>query len=124
MEEKENNYDKKLVFIAPATEVTTAVDNFFELLQLKGSIKTSFENYIQELGKQPLEYFSVKRTMAKIHSKVLWIHDKEDKVTPLKDIEPLIENQTDNIEFVITKGLGHSRIYRDEDVIKKVVAFF
>jgi hypothetical protein len=37
--------------------------------------------------------------MANIQSRVLWIHDREDKVTPLKDIEPLIENKTDNIEF-------------------------
>lgn len=124
MENKPNNQDKKLVFIAPATEVTTAIDNFFDLLNLKGSIRTSFEAHIKELGKQPIEYFSVKRTMANIQSRVLWIHDREDKVTPLKDIEPLIENKTDNIEFVITKGLGHSRIYRDETVMKKVISFF
>jgi pimeloyl-ACP methyl ester carboxylesterase len=62
--------------------------------------------------------------MANIHSQVLWIHDQDDKVTPLKDIQPLIENKADNLEFVITKGLGHSRIYRDEEVIKKVVGFF
>jgi hypothetical protein len=35
MENKPNNQDKKLVFIAPATEVTTAIDNFFDSAQSK-----------------------------------------------------------------------------------------
>jgi len=28
-----------------------------------------------------------------------------------------------NVEFVITKGLGHRRIYRDNKVVKAIVEF-
>jgi hypothetical protein len=56
-------------------------------------------------------------------NKTLWIHDKNDKITPLDDVEPLMEKQLPHIEYMITSGLGHSRIYKEEHVIEKVVAF-
>jgi hypothetical protein len=56
-------------------------------------------------------------------NKTLWIHDKNDKITPLSDVEPLMHKNLSHIEYMITSGLGHSRIYKEEEVIEKLVTF-
>jgi hypothetical protein len=33
------------------------------------------------------------------------------------------EDNHPNIEFVITKGLGHRRIYRENKVVRRIVEF-
>ncbi len=42
---------------------------------------------------------------------------------PLKDVEPVIEKNYPNVSFLITEGLGHKKIYRNNKVIKTVVDF-
>jgi fermentation-respiration switch protein FrsA (DUF1100 family) len=61
--------------------------------------------------------------MKHIKASVLWVHDEDDQVTPLKDVEKLILQQPPNVEFLITKGLGHNRIYRDNEVKRKIFSF-
>ncbi len=61
--------------------------------------------------------------MKHIRAKVLWIHDEEDKTTPVSDVLKVRSENFTNIEFVITKGLGHRRIYRDNKVSKLVIDF-
>jgi hypothetical protein len=51
------------------------------------------------------------------------VHDKDDDITPLKDVEPVIGKNYPNVSFFITEGLGHKKIYRDSRVIQSVVDF-
>ncbi|HTC00582.1 MAG TPA: alpha/beta fold hydrolase [Ferruginibacter sp.] len=114
----------KVVFIAPATETTSAVKTAFEILQLHNSkVKEIFNNIIYELGGKPTEWYSIKRAMKNIKAKILWIHDEEDDVTPIADVLKVKEDNYPNIEFIFTKGLGHRKIYRDNAVRNAVVNF-
>ncbi|MGV3658453.1 MAG: alpha/beta hydrolase [Chitinophagaceae bacterium] len=114
----------KLAFIAPATETTTAVDTFFNFLKLDDEVKKEFANVIFELsGRQP-EWFSIARAVKNIKAQIFWAHDKDDHMTPLSDVEPVIKAAPGNIQFMITEGLGHRRIYTDSKVSKAVVDFF
>ena len=61
--------------------------------------------------------------MKHIRAKVLWVHDEDDDTTPLKDVLKVKAENYPNIEFLITKGLGHRRIYRDNKVTKTIVDF-
>jgi len=54
---------------------------------------------------------------------VLWIHDEDDHVTPLSDALKVKEDGPSNIRFMVTKGLGHQKIYRDAEVKKAVTTF-
>ena len=113
----------KLVLIAPATETTTAIDSFFTFLHLDNGIREEFDDLIfQKGGKQASEY-SIRRAMKQIKGKVLWIHDEEDEMTPLSDALKLKEDHHQHIEFMITTGFGHRRIYRESSVMKKVMEF-
>ena len=122
----ENNFPDeqfRLVLLAPANETTTAIDSFFRFLHLNGDIRKEFDALIVNKGGKRPEEYSIRRAMQHIPSKVLWIHDEEDNMTPLADAMKIKEDDHPNVEFVITKGLGHRKIYRENQVIKRVIDF-
>ncbi len=114
----------KVVLIAPATETTSAIDSFFGFLKLDRSLREPFESLILEKGGVPSSHYSIRRAMNHIRANVLWIHDEDDDVTLLKDALQVDNDKHPNVEFMITKGFGHRRIYRENKVVKRVLEFF
>lgn len=123
LEEINHTENFRVVLIAPATETTTAIDTFFRFLKLDPDIRPEFEKIILKKGGVSPAWYSIKRAMKNIRAKTLWIHDEEDDVTPVSDVYKAKEENYPHIEFVITKGLGHRRIYRDNKVSSRVVDF-
>ncbi len=123
LEEISHTIEYKLVLIAPATETSTAITTFFNFLHLDPAIRKDFVKCIIKAGGENPEWYSVKRAMKNIHAKVLWVHDEEDDITPLSDVIKVQEENYPTIEFVITKGLGHRRIYRDNKISQLIVEF-
>jgi pimeloyl-ACP methyl ester carboxylesterase len=114
----------KLVLIAPATETSTAIEQAFTLLNIRDEkIKLEFNQIIEAISGNPVSWFSVKRALTNIKASTLWLHDSEDLVTPIKDVEPFIANNPGNVRFEISKGLGHRRVYRSKENIEKVMDF-
>jgi pimeloyl-ACP methyl ester carboxylesterase len=122
--ELEHTHDTKLALVAPASRTETAIDQFFSLLQLSKAVRVEFENLVRQISGYPVSWFEVRRAMQSIHAKVLWFHDAGDQVTPLSDARLVEEVQHPPLRFVITEGLGHSRIYRDPAVISAIADFF
>jgi pimeloyl-ACP methyl ester carboxylesterase len=116
--------DTRAVLIAPATETSSTVDSFFQFLHLSDAIRPAFDKLIYELGGQWPEYYSVRRALHQVKARVLWLHDEDDELTPFADAVKVLEDNHPNVTFRITKGLGHRRIYRDNEVLKEVVDFF
>ena len=113
----------KAVLIAPATETQTAVDMFFEYLDLDDEVRLEFDSLIlKKTGHLPA-YFSARRAVGNISIPLLWLHDEEDEITPIQDAIKVQQDQHPNIQFIFTKDLGHRKIYRDEEVIKKIIEF-
>lgn len=123
LEKAEHDRQTKLVLIAPATETHTAIDSFFSFLQLNGKVRKEFEKLIHQRSGHWPSHFSIPRTMKHIQASVLWVHDEDDPVTPLSDVRNLIEQGPPHIEFMVTRGLGHNRIYRDNEVKRKIFSF-
>ncbi|MFT3934189.1 MAG: alpha/beta hydrolase [Chitinophagaceae bacterium] len=121
--EKIPTADTSLALIAPATETNTAINSFFKFLQLGQNVRTEFEKIIEEKSGHPAGYFSIPRALQNIQSNVLWVHDEDDDITPIKDVEPLMQEPNPHLSFMITRGLGHKKIYRDNKVIRAVVDF-
>lgn len=113
----------RMVLIAPAVEATAAVDMFFHLLELDKAVRTEFDAYEYSLFGLPFSWFSLRRALRSIKAGILWMQDEDDAITPLKEALPVKEDGHHNVRFVITKGLGHRKIYRDGDVQQQVVAF-
>ncbi|MBC7887514.1 MAG: alpha/beta hydrolase [Ferruginibacter sp.] len=124
IEKSVHTADTKIVLIAPATETSTAVDAAFKMLQLKDpEVRKEFDKIIFEKSGQKTEWFSIKRAMQNITAKVLWLHDEDDDITPLADALTVKGENFPNIRFIITKGLGHRKIYGDLNVKKEVLEF-
>lgn len=114
----------KLVLIAPATETTSAIDDAFIILGLKNiGLKNALKQEIYTISGRPAEWFSVRRAIRNIQADTLWIHDKEDGTTPFKDAEMVMLENIPNVKFIVTEGLGHRKIYRDEDIKNTVIDF-
>jgi hypothetical protein len=123
MEEIEHDSDYRLALIAPATETTTAIDGFFKFLRLDPSVRLEFEKVIFKSGGVASEWYSIRRAMQNIRAQVRWFHDEDDDTTPLSDVIKVKSENHPNLEFVITRGLGHRKIYRDNNVTRSVIEF-
>lgn len=124
LEELLHDNNTKVVLIAPATETTTAIDNAFKMLGIHNKkVRAEFDNIIFEMSGQKPEWFSVNRAISNINAKVLWVHDEYDDTTPLTDALKTKDQRLPNIEFVVTRGLGHKRIYSDEEVMNRIIDF-
>ncbi len=117
--------EPRVALIAPATETATLVNQFFKFIRLKRpEVREEFEKIIIRVGGQPTAWFSIGRTLEFFHAKILWIHDKDDTITPIEDALKIRDGHPPNIRFEITAGLGHNKIYRDPSVRKHVLDFF
>lgn len=123
LEELPHDENLKAVFIAPATESTTAMKHFVKLLRLDADVQKEFESLIERANNKPLSWYSVARAAAAIKAQVLFLQDKQDCITPLADVEPIMQANRSNFRFVLSDGLGHSRIYRDSETIRAVTDF-
>jgi pimeloyl-ACP methyl ester carboxylesterase len=113
----------KAVLIAPATETVSMIDTFFKFLHLNGGVRKEFDRLIYERSGHWPQHFSVRRAMNNIKAHVLWFHDHDDELTPVADALRVKEDNHPNISFRITRGLGHRKIYRDNDVMKEILEF-
>jgi hypothetical protein len=113
----------RVVYIAPAVETRTAMQTFFNFLQLNEKVKKEFESFIEKTGGKPASWYSIRRAAQNIKATVLFFQDRDDEMTPLKDVKPLMDEAPANFRFEITEGLGHRRIYRDNKVSKAIIEF-
>lgn len=124
LENLPHSIDTRVVLIAPATETSTAVRQAFTMLALHNqAVQAAFHQLIFEAGGKPTAWYSIRRAMKNIQASVLWVHDEQDEITPVSDVIKVQEDQLANIQFIITKGLGHRKIYHDSAVKKQVVEF-
>ncbi|MFN5333674.1 MAG: alpha/beta hydrolase [Bacteroidota bacterium] len=121
----ENHHDKenKIVLIAPATETSTAIRTFCKFLKIDDEVKKAMEEHILEKSGIEADSFSISRVAASIKGDILWIHDEDDEITPWSDAKVIAEMQLSNFRFMLTKELGHRKIYRDNKVKKAIEEF-
>ncbi len=119
-----DNEKTKLVFVAPASDMRSLSQMYFRQMKIKDTgVQELFINKIEGLIHQPIEWLTIGRCMHSIKGPVLWVHDKNDRVTPIEDARKVQELGFPNIEFYFTEGLGHRRIYRDEATVEKIINF-
>jgi pimeloyl-ACP methyl ester carboxylesterase len=114
---------KKIVLIAPATETDSALMSFASVLKIDDEVREEMRKIIFEKSGYTADKISIRHLAEKIKADVLWIHDEEDDVTPWADAEKIQLDNHPNFQFMLTKGLGHRRIYRDNKVKKAIMEF-
>ncbi len=114
---------EKLVLIAPAAETSTAINNFFKQLQLTEKIRTDFNKVVINFANKPIDYFSIGRALGKVEANVLWIQDTEDLICPYADAQKVQQLQLPKLNFIVTTGLGHNRIYKEKSTVHAAINF-
>jgi pimeloyl-ACP methyl ester carboxylesterase len=115
---------RRLVLVAPAIRTDSAIQHFYGLLSIDQKIRTAFELLIKEKTHESINDISVSYAIKYINAPILWIHDKDDKVCLYEDVVPILNGHPANIQFVITEGLGHSRIYKEASISNTIDLFF
>ncbi len=123
LEEDKELACEKLVLIAPSTETIHAIETFFNYLKITSPVRKEFIKLIEDLSGNAAHWFSVSRAIHNILPQTLWIHDKQDTITPFSHMEQLTIEQPSHVTFEITEGFGHSP-YRQPEILKKIISFF
>lgn len=124
LETMKHTPETKLVLIAPATETSSAIDGAFSMLGLrKNRVRQSLDEHIFSVSGQHPAWYSIRRAIKNITASVLWVHDEEDTITPIKDVLKVKEDNHPHVQFLLTKGLGHQKIYRDKTVKSAIINF-
>ncbi|WP_460766732.1 alpha/beta hydrolase [Niabella terrae] len=114
----------RAVFIAPAANSRVLTEVFFRELRIQDPlVQQYFYENIRRLSGRDIDWFSLQRCAGAIAARVLWVHDHDDDLTPVKDALELRQAALPNFSFILTRGLGHRRIYRDPHTIAAVLDF-
>jgi pimeloyl-ACP methyl ester carboxylesterase len=116
--------NRRLVMVAPAVRTQRAIEHFYSLLPVDEKIRVAIDQLFNEITHLPIEEISVNHAIKHIQSPILWIHDKDDKICIFDDVLPIMNEKPEHIRFVITEGLGHSRIYKEASISNIIDHFF
>lgn len=123
LEEIPHDESYRLALIAPATESRTAIDFFYGFMRLDEGVRKEFDDLIYRVKGKSVSWYSISRAVKNIKATIRWYHDENDDMTPWADAKKVKEQNHPHIRFVITKGLGHRRIYRDHQILTSIVGF-
>lgn len=113
---------KKLILISPFNKVTDVFKKYFEMIQLGEKARLLMIGYFTKLTGKKVQELSGELSAQAIRAKTLVIHDRKDKEVQVEDSIDIVKNLK-NGQLILTEGLGHRRILRDEMVINKLVNF-
>lgn len=114
---------KKIVSIGTPSIAKKIIKEYLLKIGLKNTSYQQFEKVFEKKYNQSFANFTAQQwVQPPPEIPVLIIHDKNDKDAPIHHAEALIELLPD-AEVYITNGLGHNRILRNAEVIKKVTSF-
>ena len=118
----QNPQIKKLILISPFNKVTDVFKKYFEMIQLGEKARLLMIGYFTKLTGKKVQELSGELSAQAIRAKTLVIHDRNDKEVQVEDSIDIAKNLK-NGQLILTEGLGHRRILRDEMVINELVNF-
>lgn len=112
----------KLVVIGADNSVTQVFRQHVEKLELKPIIFKKLVNLVERKFNKKLESITSEHKAVKINIPTLVIHDTQDRYVNVRSAIA-IRQSLKNGELLITNGLGHHRIFKDNFVITRIIDF-
>ena len=113
---------QKLILISPFDKAIDIFKKYFELIGLGDRARKLMLDYFHRKTNKKISSFSSSISAQSINANCMIIHDKNDREVELYN-SINIENNLKKGKLVITSGLGHRRILRDNIVIDDIVNF-
>ncbi len=115
---------RKIINIASPTIGDEIINTYLKAIGGSEKTKFFFKKFIQQKYGKPFEEFTATHIIKQITRPVdiLLVHDEDDKEVSME--HPLeIIRQYPSARLLKTKGLGHTRILKDNHVIQEIVTF-
>ncbi|MBX2965513.1 MAG: alpha/beta hydrolase [Cyclobacteriaceae bacterium] len=115
---------KKLINIASPTIADEIINTYLKAIRGSEKTKAFFKDFIQKKYGQPFDEFTALEIIKHIKQppELLLVHDENDHEVTLE--HPLaLRKAYPSAQLLQTKGLGHTRILKDDTVIRQIVTF-
>ncbi len=112
----------KIVTIGIEGSMHVILEDFVKKIGLKSKVTTAIEKLILNEYHTEVAQISGNESAKRVTNPVLIIHDINDKDVDVSSAFRLRQNLK-NGALVITQGLGHRKILRDQGVIEKIISF-
>jgi pimeloyl-ACP methyl ester carboxylesterase len=113
---------KKAIIIGSGDIITDIMIGFISKLELSLKLVDKMKYFFQKKFSEDIDNYS--GSVAALHVKIptLVIHDTEDKEVPVNCAYNIRKN-LEHGEILITNGLGHTRILKDNFVVERIIDF-
>jgi pimeloyl-ACP methyl ester carboxylesterase len=112
----------RMAWIAPAASLASAARRFADALGLGPAARGRLLGAIEARVGVAFEALELRAIAPMVHMPVIIVHDREDDLVPVAQVTRAAEVLPAARMFA-TRGLGHRRILRDEDVVGAAIAF-
>jgi pimeloyl-ACP methyl ester carboxylesterase len=113
---------ERVVYVAPALDLGGAFARFTRWARLGPDAVAEFRRRVERRNgarTEAIDGLTLARTM---RTPLLVLHDQEDRQVPFREGVALVERWP-NARLVPTRGLGHDRILRDDEVVRRIAAW-
>ncbi|VEP11605.1 putative hydrolase or acyltransferase of alpha/beta superfamily [Hyella patelloides LEGE 07179] len=116
-------FARKVVCLASLCWLSSSVKRFAKLAKLSQQAEDELYRLMEnKFGKDVWDIVSVDKRVANLSIPALLFHDRADRDCSLRESEA-ISQAWQNSQLIVTEGLGHNRILRDEQVVQQTVNF-
>ncbi|MCF6297204.1 MAG: alpha/beta hydrolase [Flavobacteriaceae bacterium] len=112
----------KLVTIGADNSISEITKNFIKKIELKPKIAIKLEVLFNKKLGVKMEELSSQKNAKNVTIPTLVVHDSEDRFVPVSSAIAIRQNLK-NGELLITNGLGHHKIFKDKQIIQRIVNF-
>ncbi len=113
---------KKAVIIGADNKIFEVISGFVKKFRMDQSVTPVIIARYCKLLKVQMDQFDSEKAAARIEIPVLVVHDTKDAFVPVSSAME-IRQQLKNGSLLLTNGLGHHKIFKDPEVMQKIINF-
>lgn len=113
---------KKFVTIGSPVSVAEILQEFARQVNASAGTINRLRAFIERFGGKSIEDMSLIHFASRLRPSGLIIHDQDDREIPYTQALDLFQ-QWNGSQLLLTEGLGHRRILRDEETIANILQF-
>jgi pimeloyl-ACP methyl ester carboxylesterase len=112
----------RAVFVGSPIDPERYIGQFSSMLKLSAHTRAGLQQRVADRYDITWQSLDIRAHVAEMETRLLVVHDEGDSEVPFADALAYAECWP-RAELMATKGLGHRRLLRDEEVIDRVTTF-